>query len=234
MKSEALFLAQIAEAKRYVYVESQYFASRRIAEAIARRLDEADGPEFVVINPEVAQGWLEPIAMDSARVRLVEALQRRDTHGRFRLYHPFTAGGQAIYAHAKILIADDRVLRLGSSNMNNRSLRLDTECDLAIEADDAESAARITAIRDDLLAEHLGVSIEQVTATIAQTGSLIGAVEALRSDGRSLRPYQAPNLNGVKAWIADNEVLDPEGPAEMFEPLSRRGLFRRLRKPGWW
>ena len=232
-ESEALFLRQIAGAKRHVYVESQYFASRRIAEAIARRLDEADGPEFVVINPETAQGWLEPVAMDSARARLVEALKRRDKQDRFRLYHPFTAGGRAIYAHAKILIADDQVLRLGSSNMNNRSLRLDTECDLAIEAEDDDTAARIARVRDDLLAEHLGVSADRVAAAIGETSSLIGAVEALRGPGRSLRPYQAPNLGGVQTWLADYEVLDPEGPGEMFEPVTTRGLFRRrLRQPG--
>jgi hypothetical protein len=112
-ENEALFLAQIARAKRYVYIESQYFASRRVAEAIARRLDEENGPEFVIVNPLTAQGWLEPIAMDTARARLVEALRRRDRHGRFRIYHPFTAGGEPIYCHAKILIADDRVFRLG-------------------------------------------------------------------------------------------------------------------------
>jgi phosphatidylserine/phosphatidylglycerophosphate/cardiolipin synthase-like enzyme len=232
-ESEALFMAQIAAARRHVYVESQYFASRRIAEAIARRLDEPDGPEFVVINPETAQGWLEPVAMDSARTRLLEALEKRDTRGRFRLYHPYTKGGRPIYVHAKILIADDRVLRLGSSNMNNRSLRLDTECDVAIEAQNPEDAARITAIRDDLLAEHLDVMPERVAAAIQETGSLIAAIESLRGEGRSLRPHQAPDLNGIKTWLADNEVLDPEGPAEMFEPLSRRGLFRRrLRQPG--
>jgi phosphatidylserine/phosphatidylglycerophosphate/cardiolipin synthase-like enzyme len=230
-ESEALFLAQIAAAKRHVYIESQYFASRRIAEAIARRLDEADGPEFVVVNPEHAQGWLEPVAMDTARARLVEALRRRDRGGRFRLYHPYTAGGAPIYVHAKILIADDDVLRLGSSNMNNRSLRLDTECDLAVEARDAADSVRIVAIRDDLIAEHLDVSPERVAAAVAERGSLIAAIEALRGEGRSLRPYEIPDLNAVETWLADHEVLDPEGPDEMFEAPSARGLFRRLRKP---
>jgi len=86
---EALFLDQIRAARRHIYCESQYFASRRIAEAIAARLDEADGPEIVIVNPLTAQGWLEPLAMDTARARLVEALRRRDRHGRLRLYHPF-------------------------------------------------------------------------------------------------------------------------------------------------
>ena len=60
-------------------------------------------------------------------------------------------------------------------------------------------------------------------------GSLIAAIEALRGEGRSLRPYQVPALNDVEKWLADNELLDPEGPEEIFKPLSQRGLLRRLR-----
>ena len=81
---------------------------------------------FVIVNPVTAQGWLEPLAMDTARARLVETLRRRDRHDRFRLYHPFTRRGTALYCHAKITIIDDTQLRIGSANINNRSLRLDT------------------------------------------------------------------------------------------------------------
>lgn len=227
---EALFLSQIANVKRWLYIESQYFASRRIAEAVARRLAEPDGPEFVIVNPIIAHGWLEPIAMDTARARLMATLGARDPHGRLRMYHPYTANGTAIYCHAKILVADDEVLRLGSSNMNNRSLRLDTECDLAVHASNDRQRARIVGVRNSLLGEHLGVEPERVAAIVEETGSLIAAVERLRGPGRSLRPYEIPKLNGLQEWLADNEVLDPEGPGEMFESLSRRrgGLFRRL------
>ena len=232
---EKLFLRHIAEVRHTLYVESQYFASRRIAEAIARRLDEPDGPEIVIVNPVTAQGWLEPLAMDTARARLVEAIRRRDRHGRFRIYHPFTEGGESIYCHAKILIADDRILRVGSANMNNRSLRLDTECDSTIDtahAANSDAGPMIRAIRDDLLAEHLGVDAATVSATVEKEGSLIRAIEKLRGPGRSLRPYEVPDLNAVEEWLADNEVLDPESPSEMFEPLSKRSLFRRrLRRP---
>jgi phosphatidylserine/phosphatidylglycerophosphate/cardiolipin synthase-like enzyme len=231
-ESEALFLRQIAEVRRLLYIESQYFASRRIAEAVARRLDEPDGPEVVIINPRGAQGWLEPLAMDTARERLMEALIRRDRHGRLRMYHPCTAGGREIYVHAKILIADDRVLRLGSSNMNNRSLRLDTECDVAIEAEDDATRATIRRIRAALIGEHLGAAPEQVDALVAETGSLIAVIERLRGQGKTLRPFEPAPLGPVTRAMADAEVLDPEGPDAMFEPLTqRRGLFRRLRKP---
>lgn len=231
---EQLYLDLIARAKRMIYVESQYFASRRLAEAIARRLDEPDGPEIVIVNPVNADGWLEQVAMDTARARLVEALRKRDTHGRLRLYHPFTAGGAAIYVHAKVLVVDDAVLRVGSSNFNNRSLRLDTECDVTIESAEPGDAlsASIAAIRNGLLAEHLGCAPGEIARTIADKGSLIGTVELLRHrDGRTLRPYETPDLEQVSAWLADHEVLDPENPEDLFEPIASGALFRRLRKP---
>ena len=229
---ERLFLAQIASAKRWIYCESQYFASRRIAEAIARRLLEPDGPEVVILNPVTANGWLEPIAMDNARARLMEALAKRDPHGRLRMYHPCTAAGVEIYVHAKITIVDDRQLRVGSANLNNRSMRLDTECDVMLDAgEDADPAATATiaGLRDSLMAEHLGVEPKVVAEHVAATGSLIATIEAMRGEGRTLRPYQQPEIGSIAAWIADNEVLDPEGPGEMFELPGKRGLFRRRR-----
>lgn len=223
---EELYLALIARAKRRIYAESQYFASRRVAEAIARRLDEPDGPEIVIVNPVTAQGWLEPFAMDTARARLFQALKKRDRFDRLRMYHPYTAGGTAIYVHAKVLAIDDDLIRVGSSNFNNRSLRLDTECDVTIEHD----GERIAAIRDDLIAEHLGVEPEQVTKAIAEYG-LIGAIERLRGEGKTLVPYEVPDLSGVEKWLADNEILDPEGPEEIFElPARRDGLLARLKR----
>ena len=230
---EANTLALIARARRRLYIESQYFASRSVAEAIGRRLAEPDPPEIVLINPLTAQGWLEPIAMDSARARLFEALRRLDRHGRFRIYHPYTAEGEPIYVHAKILIVDEAVIRVGSSNLNNRSMGLDTECDVTIDADalgDADAQARIRAIRDDLIAEHLGRPVEVVSAAIEANGSLIEAIESLRDDGRSLRPYEMPDVEGVTRWLAENEVLDPEAPGEMFEALNERKLVSRLRR----
>ena len=73
--------------------------------------------------------------MDAARVRLAQVIGSADPDNRFRIYTPVTEGGDDIYVHAKIMIVDDRILRVGSANLNNRSLGLDSECDLALEAD---------------------------------------------------------------------------------------------------
>lgn len=237
LEIERVYLELIARARRFIYAESQYFSSRRIAEAIAGRLEQTDGPEVVLVNPVTAHGWLEPIAMDTARARLFEALRRLDRHGRLRLYHPVTAGGEAIYVHAKLMVVDDEVLHVGSSNMNNRSMRLDTECDVTIDASlegNAQAAVGIARIRSSLLAEHLDVAPDRIDDVFSRTGSLIRTVESLRSPGRSLIPYRVPNLQDVEKWLADNEVLDPDGPGEMLENLTQgkllRGLRRRLRR----
>lgn len=219
----------IASAKRLIYAESQYFASRKIAHAIAKRLTEDNPPEIVIINPQSAEGWLEPLAMDTARAKLIEALRKIDRHGRLRLYHPRTAGGAWIYVHAKVMVIDDDVLRVGSSNLNNRSMRLDTECDVILstaEAGNEDLGGKIAALRNDLLAEHLGTDPEHVAEVFARCGSLIGTIEALRGTGRSLVPYELPELSGFAEWLAENEILDPNGPDEIFEAPANRGLFR--------
>ncbi len=224
---ERLFLRQIAQARRSVYIESQYFASRKIAEAIARRLQEADGPEFVIINPTTAEGWLQAVAMDTARARLMKALQQVDRYRRLAMYHPFTAGGEPVYVHAKIMVVDGTSIRVGSANFNNRSMRLDSECDILVSGSgEDEIGAAAVALRDGLIGEHLGIGAAEVGGAIGRLG-IIAAIETLRGKGRSLRPYQLPEVGEVPKWMADNELLDPEGPDEMFEPLADRGLFRR-------
>ena len=230
---EDMYLQQIARAKRHIYIESQYFCSRTISEALAKRLAEPDGPEVVVINPDTAEGWLEPVAMDSARARVVKALMTEKYNARFRMYHPVTKKHRPIYVHAKIMIIDDLVVRLGSANLNNRSMRLDSECDIAVTLDERSAATAkraITHIRNDLLAEHLGCGVATVVRHIDKSGSIISAIESIRGKGKTLVPYVLPDIATTKKWLADNEVLDPNGPDEMFEAFAGRGLFSgRLR-----
>ena len=231
---EDLWLAMIASATTAVYIESQYFANRRVAEAITARLGEADGPEFVVVNPETADGWLEEKAMGTARAKLLAMVRAADVHGRFRLYVPVTAGGTPVYVHAKVCVVDDRLLRIGSSNLNNRSMGLDTECDLTIEAaaEDPrrdELATAVLSVRDRLLAEHLGVGAGDVAAALAEhDGSLVAAVEALRSaDGRSLRPFEVPEQSLLDTVLAETELLDPEQ-----TPSRTQRVVARLQRRG--
>lgn len=228
---ERLYLDAIAAARRTIYLESQYFSSAAIAGALAARLQEADGPEVVVVNPADAAGWLEQEAMDTVRALVVDRLRRADRHGRFRLYHPVTEGGTPIYVHAKILVVDDRLVRVGSSNVNNRSLGFDTECDLAVEAPSGAEGASvretIAAFRDGLLAEHLGTQPAAVAEALRREGSLGGAVEALRRDeGKTLRPIEPEPPNSAERLLTETRLLNPEQPGQAERRITH--LVKRL------
>lgn len=235
---EALFLEHIARARHFIYAESQYFASRKIAEAIAKRVAEPDPPEIVLINPLTADGWLEEVAMDGARVRLYHAIEDVDHRNRFRIFIPFNAAGTPIYVHAKAMIVDDEVLRVGSANMNNRSLGLDSECDMFVDAarpGNGHARAGITKLRHALLAEHLGLPRREVEAALERNPSMLALIENAPRKGKYLEPFALRPLGETERAVADNALLDPERPEEMFEPFGKRnGLFRRgsfLRRP---
>ncbi|HEU5285781.1 MAG TPA: phospholipase D-like domain-containing protein [Sphingomicrobium sp.] len=229
---EALYADMIARARRYIYFENQFFASRVVGEAIAKRLQEAEGPEFVIVNPKSAEGWIEEEVMGPARARLLQELWKADRHNRLRVYTPVTEGGCDIYVHSKIGIVDGELLRVGSANLNNRSMGLDSECDLLIDCGRAANAgvsSKIGAILCDLLAEHLGVPPDDVQDRLSASGSLIRTVEELCGSGRTLVPLKVDQPNALEAEIAGREALDPERPGEYFEPIARRGLLGRLR-----
>jgi phosphatidylserine/phosphatidylglycerophosphate/cardiolipin synthase-like enzyme len=166
--------------------------------------------------------------MDGARVRLARMVGAADRLDRFRVYVPVTDGGNDIYVHAKVSIVDDRLLRVGSANMNNRSLGLDSECDLAIDCAlpaNHNCGPAITALRERLMAEHLGRDAADVAEVFAETGSLIATIDRLTRPGRCLELLDLEKPGPLDAFIADNQLLDPERPESMFEPLSRRSIW---------
>jgi phospholipase D1/2 len=237
---EALYLDAIAAARQSIYLEAQYLTSAVIGDALASRLKEADGPEVVLVMPRKASGWLEQSTMDVLRARLLRWLRAADQFGRLRVYCPVVPGlDQAcINVHAKVLVVDEVLVRVGSSNVSNRSMGLDTECDLAIEANgEARIERAIARFRNQLVAEHLGVSAQEVAATLEAKQSLIATVDGLCGAERRLEPLDAE----VPIWrdrlIPESNVLDPEYPitpvplledctADDQRSARRRGLLR--------
>jgi phosphatidylserine/phosphatidylglycerophosphate/cardiolipin synthase-like enzyme len=212
---EALNLAAIAAARHTIYLENQYLAARDIVDALAARLREADGPGIVIVLARRGNNPLEREAMDSARHRLIQVLWAADEHRRLGIYWPVTDGGAPIYVHSKVLVVDDRLLRIGSSNLNNRSMGFDSECDVAIEAgpDAAEHEdvrRQILAVRDELVSEHLGVSTRDFDKAMRRDRSLLKAVQALRGDGRTLRPFTERTVAGEAGPLAESDLVDPD------------------------
>jgi phosphatidylserine/phosphatidylglycerophosphate/cardiolipin synthase-like enzyme len=233
---EALNLAAIAAARHVIYLENQYLASRDLADAIAERLREPDGPEIVVVMPRSSESRLEQQAMDSARYRLLEMLWAADDHERLGVYWPVTDGGTPIYVHSKVLVVDDRLVRVGSSNLNNRSMGFDSECDLAVEADPTapehdEVRATITSVRHRLIAEHLDVSIGEFERVMDERGSFLRAVESLRGEGRTLQEFTRRTVAGEASPLAENDLMDPDGVPRSLAQSVQRWITRLTLRP---
>src|SRR5688572_3751289 len=222
---EKLYLDMIAAARRSIYIENQYFTAPRIAAALEKRLAEPDGPEIVLVLRLLSHGWLEEATMHVLRTRLIQRLRQADRHGRFRVYYPHIpnlAAGCCLDIHSKLMIVDDSIVRIGSSNLASRSMAFDSECDLVIEArGEARVAATIRDFRERLLAEHLDTRPARVREEIERSGSLHRAIAAFSDQPRTLRQLEElPQWSEAVLTMA--AVADPEEPIALEMLLSER------------
>jgi len=233
---ERLHLASIAAARRCIYMENQYYTSPLIAAALARRLSEPDGPEVVLIGTEHSPSFFDQATMDRTRVKFIERLKRADKHGRLQAYSPVTTLGRIIIVHAKLTIIDDQLLRIGSANINNRSMGFDSECDMSFEATGragTSARAEIARLRTRLLAHWLGCDEAVMTAAIRKAGGVGAGVEALRNAGYArLRPVRLKPVEGVAAVIAAYHLGDPFSPADSWRPWRRKALSQSADRRG--
>jgi uncharacterized membrane protein YdjX (TVP38/TMEM64 family) len=232
-----LYIDMVRAAKHSIYIENQYFTSKALSDVLAERLAEPDGPEIIAVLRLSTQGWLEAPTMGTLRTVTLKKLREADEHGHFQAYYPHIPGlpeGQCCDLHSKLLIVDDEYLRIGSANFSNRSMGLDTECDVTIEArGEARIAREIRNFRNVLLGEHLNVPVERVEQAMAETGTISGTIARLASEERSLRKYE--QLDEVSdTLVAVAEVADPENPVSLdtlIEGFSPEMTVRSARPP---
>ncbi len=211
---EKLFQDSIAAARQWIYIENQYLTSAVVGEALANCLRAAAGPEVVIVISQASQGWLESATMDVLRARQTKKLRDADQHRRLRVFCPVIEGQSAycLSVHSKILIADDQFIRIGSANISNRSLGLDTECDLALEsAGNEQTETAIARLRNSLLAEHLGSTPDHVGRILTETRSLTATIKKLRtSRARTLELVDCSVPEWLDQMIPESAILDPE------------------------
>lgn len=213
-EAERLTLDAVAAARRSIYLESQYFTATSVCRALSARLAEPDGPEVVMILPLRRSAWIEEFTLGLLRSRCLRSLLAADRHGRLRVYYPHVPGlpDQVMNIHSKLVLVDDRFLRIGSSNLSNRSLGFDTECDLGFEAQRPADRAAIRDFHARLLADQLAVPVPRAAAALA-AGGLIAAIDALRSpygdQGRGLRPLEALLDETFEGVLPDPPFVDP-------------------------
>lgn len=222
---ERLLLDIIFAARKTIYIENQYLTADKIGDTLAMRLSEDDSPEIIIVLPEWSVGWLSQNTMDVLRERLLKRLYSADRNDRLRVYYPTVPGlsNHCVNVHSKLIIVDDELVRVGSANLNNRSMGLDTECDLVIEAIGQATIRKvIAALRNRLLAEHLGVAPAAVEASLVREQSMIRGIESIRGNGRTLKPLPLRIAEDQVILVPDITIADPE------QPIGADYLARRL------
>jgi phosphatidylserine/phosphatidylglycerophosphate/cardiolipin synthase-like enzyme/membrane protein DedA with SNARE-associated domain len=224
---EALFHDAIEHAQRYIYIENQFLTSQPIARHLARRLRQNSNIEALLITPGRHKNWMETRTMRNGRIRFCQTIERARVGGRCCFLYPEVMDGETTtdtMIHSKVVIVDDRFLRVGSANLNNRSMGADTECDIAIEARNERERRTIRRIRNALLGEHCGADADTVERALAETGSLLHVARSLSRNGHRLRPIDdgEPDPEEMAQYI--EELADPD------RPIEPRSIWQRTKE----
>jgi uncharacterized membrane protein YdjX (TVP38/TMEM64 family) len=111
------------------------------------------------------------------------------------------------------MVVDDELVRIGSSNFSRRSMGVDSECDLAVEAGgDRRVQAGIRHIRDRLMAEHLALPVDAIAPGIETAGSLRAFIDSREFADRTLVPIELPPVTETSTSDALRGAADPGEP----------------------
>jgi phospholipase D1/2 len=249
---EHLFEDGIAAAARLLYIETQYFSSARMHEALVARMRDPARPrlQIVIIVNERAEALKEEIAVGLRQVKNIEGLRAvaGDTGHDLGCYYSVCADAsentfRATYIHSKLMVVDDRFLTVGSANFTNRSMGVDSELHGSWEAregTDGKLIRSIRRVRVSLLAEHSGLSGMAAVRDLARIDGLVRRLNdnTARAGARLLQHGPPTAMQKAALSVVDPEDLpfDPESSqaqdsAGMKEPADehRYGRWRRQR-----
>ncbi|MFL9711403.1 VTT domain-containing protein [Methylobacillus sp. Pita1] len=231
---ERLYIDMIAKAERFIYMENQFFTRRAVAKALNQRLRENPRLKVLLVSCYNAQGVMERKSMFHARVIFRKIVESHGVADRVALAYPLSRehGEETpVRIHSKVMVVDDRYLRIGSSNINNRSMTLDSECDLVIEARDEAHRKQVAAMRNDLIREHTGLELEEIERIANRVDAPVEAFLAELAHSRQhLRRINDDRYRHERFTRLARRFADPSRPIlpELF--TSRRAFGRSKRR----
>ena len=217
MEVEAAYLEAIATAEKLIYIETQYLTAPVIAQALRARLIEREDLDLVLVTSAQPSGWLEMQTMGHARARFLSHLRDLDCAARVHVVYPWVGRDEQrenVKVHAKLMIVDDRFLQIGSANLNKRSMYVDTECDLRVEPETAEHRRTIENVRNELLAEHLGIEADAVAEHLRGPRPVGELLKTAAQADRGVAPLELPAASLNSATQSLTHLADPEKPLE--------------------
>ena len=224
-----LFEASINAADRFIYIENQFTSAVDIARLLVQRMLDVPQLRVLIVTPKLHSSWFESQAMQSGRGEFIEQFVAADVMDRVRFLYPSTrdAGeAVAVMVHSKVMIVDDRFLRVGSANLNNRSMGADSECDLAFEATSEVHRKYIAGIGRSLIGHFCGVDERDIPTDEAD---LFGFLDRMAegSGAKSLQPIDPAATVGSMATVVQ-PVADPREPLHLDRAANRMWTARTI------
>lgn len=160
----AAYLIAVDRAKRYVYMETQYFVSEMLTDALieAMRRNANTGRDFriiLVLPHKLAEaGTTAGEAILFYQRDMIRQLKAADPGGVFHVYYLHQPLGERdIFVHAKVAIVDDVWVTIGSASLNRPGFCFDSEMNLVVVDTEVADGGRRFArdLRLELWQEHL-------------------------------------------------------------------------------
>jgi phospholipase D1/2 len=125
------------------------------------------------------------------------------------------------------MIVDDGFLRIGSANLNNRSLGADSECDLAFEATCGEHETFIRSVRHRLIGHFLGLDAREIAAN---EQDLLGFIDrhASSGPGKKLVPIEEEDISMRAMTEFVQPIADPRRPLDLQQAARRMWTARTM------
>ncbi|WP_439534186.1 phospholipase D family protein [Polymorphobacter sp.] len=220
----------ILSARDVLYIEAQFFRSRRAASWVVQAARRSSSLQIIIVLPQAPEEvafdgggnnpahrhgeWQQSRALGYLRKRLgarvgLYALGRRKSlepeEREFIATRGTAFGAGMIYVHAKLLIADDRAALVSSANMNGRSFSWDSELGVLWEQPDA-----VQAFRQRLWQQLLGEDLPLENAG-ARWREIAEANVALAPEDRQgfVLPYRYARVRrfGRPSWFVPDDLV---------------------------
>lgn len=235
---EQLYIDMIARAENFIYIENQYLTSVPIATALNRQLRKKENLRVLITSCFQSNGVIERKSMWTGRIKFKEIAESGGVESRIAIAYPVSLRNgieKDIRIHSKIMVVDDLYLRVGSSNINNRSMGLDTECDLAFIGNSPEARKKIASIRNDLISEHTGRDVESIEKLVRKEIDIGTFLNYIGSSNQHLRRindehFRFEKMAGLCTFLGDpvKPIIPPEWTMTYCYAGTRRNLPRRL------
>jgi phosphatidylserine/phosphatidylglycerophosphate/cardiolipin synthase-like enzyme len=232
-----LYVRAIQRAEHMIYIETQYVTSQCVRDALVSRMKDTSRPklDIVMVLPQKPEKLKEEVFIGGSQADVVSEVVAAaiETGHALGIYDVAVAEGNEaeafVYIHAKLMIVDDVFFTMGSANLANRSMTVDSEINASWVAQpgDHELHAAIRRVRVRLLLEHLGEAAD--VRVVAGRQGLVARLDRVAREGKGrLRPYdlrrELPSAIAKAFSDLAHDYVDPTDGTEPLPPPSAPSL----------